>query len=56
MNHTGVSLKSVLTEPVADVALGRKAGSRCRTCISLFESSCSLTQGTHVHCSTKYAF
>ena len=49
MNHTGVQVKSVLTELVADVALGVKPEVVVAPVFPYLETAVQLTQGTAVH-------
>ena len=49
MNHTGAQLKSVLTELVADVALGVKPEVVVAPVFPYLETAVQLTQGTAVH-------
>ncbi|MBS5348086.1 MAG: triose-phosphate isomerase [Megasphaera micronuciformis] len=49
MNHTGAQVKSVLTELVADVALGVKPEVVVAPVFPYLETAVQLTQGTAVH-------
>ena len=49
MNHTGAQVKSVLTELVADVALGVKPEVVVAPAFPYLETAVQLTQGTAVH-------
>ena len=49
MNHTGTQVKSVLTELVADVALGVKPEVVVAPVFPYLETAVQLTQGTAVH-------
>ena len=49
MNHTGAQVKSVLTELVADVALGVKPEVVVAPVLPYLETAVQLTQGTAVH-------
>lgn len=49
MNHTGAQVKSVLTELVADVALGIKPEVVVAPVFPYLETAVQLTQGTAVH-------
>ena len=49
MNHTGEQVKSVLTELVADVALGVKPEVVVAPVFPYLETAVQLTQGTAVH-------
>ena len=49
MNHTGAQVKSVLTELVADVALGLKPEVVVAPVFPYLETAVQLTQGTAVH-------
>lgn len=49
MNHTGAQVKSVLTELVADVALGVKSEVVVAPVFPYLETAVQLTQGTAVH-------
>ena len=49
MNHTGAQVKSVLTELVADMALGVKPEVVVAPVFPYLETAVQLTQGTAVH-------